>query len=108
MARLTRDEIWGTAQYMAPEQEMGSVSPEVDLYALAVCLYEMLTGELPFLGPNFLAQKYAERYKPPSQLVPSLPPGIDEIFKKALSLQPRNRFRSSMELVKALKALKAG
>src|SRR6185369_4691166 len=42
--------VVGTPPYMAPEQEQGVVRKESDVYSLAICAYEMLTGKLPFIG----------------------------------------------------------
>jgi serine/threonine-protein kinase len=83
ISRLTRAAAWGTPPYMAPEQELGGVAAGVDLFALSVCLYEMLTGELPFKGPNFLAQKREGLFLPASGRVPALPKGIDAFFTAA-------------------------
>ena len=104
VSRLTRAPSWGTPPYMAPEQELGGVSAAVDLYALAVCLYEMLGGELPFKGPNFLAQKRESLYAPVSRLAPGLPAGIDGFFAVALAPEPSRRFKSAADLLAACAA----
>ncbi|MFH2203140.1 MAG: protein kinase [Elusimicrobiota bacterium] len=105
IARLTRADAWGTPPYMAPEQEMGGVSSGVDIYALAICFYQMLTGELPFTGPNFLAQKREEFYTPPRMRAADLPAGIDEVFKRALAAEAGKRFATGAELVAAVARL---
>ena len=98
ISRLTRAAAWGTPPYMAPEQELGGVSSAVDLFAASVCLYEMLTGELPFKGPNFLAQKREGRHPPPRALVPGLPQGSDSFFASALAPEPSKRFPTAAAL----------
>ena len=105
VSRLTRAPTWGTPPYMAPEQELGGVSAAVDLYALSVCLYEMLTGELPFKGPNFLAQKREALWTPPSRVAPGLPAGVDGVFAAALAPEPSRRFKSAAALRAACEAL---
>ena len=97
-SRMTRATSLGTPPYMSPEQELGGVSASVDLYAAAVCFYEMLTGRLPFNGPNFLAQKREEVYEPASSLAPGLGRDIDAFFKAALSPQPSGRPKSAAAL----------
>ncbi|MBI2362178.1 MAG: serine/threonine protein kinase [Elusimicrobia bacterium] len=105
VSRLTRAPSWGTPPYMAPEQELGGLSAAVDRYALAVCLYEALTGELPFKGPNFLAQKREGAWEPPSRLLPELPRGVDDLFAIALAPEPARRFPTAAALTSACRAL---
>lgn len=105
VAKLTKADAWGTPPYMAPEQELGTVSRESDLYALAVLTYEMLTGEIPFQGPNFLAQKREKVYKKPSEIVTSLPSKADEIISKALEPIPGDRYHSGKEFADEIDAI---
>ncbi|MFA5137944.1 MAG: serine/threonine-protein kinase [Elusimicrobiota bacterium] len=97
VARLTRAAAWGTMAYMAPEQELGSVSRESDVYSLGVCLYEAMAGKQPFPGPDFLRQKRSKAYEPPSKL--GLPAGLDAVMARALDPEPGRRFHSAGELL---------
>jgi tRNA A-37 threonylcarbamoyl transferase component Bud32 len=97
VAKLTKADAWGTPPYMAPEQELGTVSRESDLYSLAVLYYEMVTGEIPFQGPNFLAQKREKVYKPPSEVVSGVPARVDKIVSKALEPVAADRYHSAKE-----------
>jgi serine/threonine-protein kinase len=104
-ATANRAEACGTPEYMAPEQELGVVSRESDLYALGVMLYEMLVGRRPFDGPDYLAQKQAMRYTPPSQVLRDIPTGFDDVVKRALQPEVQQRFHTAQELVSALDAV---
>ncbi|MBI2363369.1 MAG: serine/threonine protein kinase, partial [Elusimicrobia bacterium] len=101
VARVTRAQSWGTPAYMAPEQELGQVSRATDIYSFAACCYEMLTGRIPFPGPNFLAQKQQLVYTPPSALVPALPPSVDEVIARGLAVAPQARFVTASALAAA-------
>ncbi|MCM2304067.1 MAG: protein kinase, partial [Elusimicrobia bacterium] len=63
--------VVGTPPYMAPEQEQGVVRKESDVYSLAVCAYEMLTGKMPFIGigAGMLMNKINMSYIPPSRAI---------------------------------------
>ena len=104
IARLTHQDPLGTPLYMSPEQELGSVSPGVDIYALAVCAYEMIAGVRPFSGPDMLAQKTKGLSIPPSRLAAGLPQAVDGVFRKALDPEPCLRYGSGEELCQALRA----
>ena len=113
IARLAKDAVTrysmtntvvGTPPYMAPEQEQGVVRRESDVYALAVCAYEMLTGKLPFIGvaAGMLMNKINMSYIPPSRAIAGLPEALDEVFMKAFQADPDRRYRTPLEFVTAL------
>jgi serine/threonine-protein kinase len=97
----TTKTVVGTPTYMAPEQAMGAVVKESDVYSLGVTLYEMLTGGLPFKGPDEMRVKLDGRFPPASLLVPDLPTSLDEVFTRALSPRPEMRFPGCMEFYRA-------
>ncbi len=101
----------GTPRYMAPEQmDGGEVSPQTDQYALALVVYEMLTGRLPW-DVNLNDRKaLAEAHRhaaptPPSQFCPWLPPRMDAPLLKALSKDPRARHGTLHGLMFELRGL---
>jgi serine/threonine-protein kinase len=98
------DAVVGTPAYMAPEQAQGTTGAESDLYSLGVSFYEMLTGRLPFSGPDENSDKLSGRFAPPSRLVPELPAEVDAVLARALAARPEDRYRSGAELARAAAA----
>jgi tetratricopeptide (TPR) repeat protein len=98
--------VIGTPPYMAPEQEEGQVRRESDVYALAVCAYEMLTGKLPFVGSGagMLLNKINMSYVAPSCAIAGLPEPLDEVFAKAFQPDPDKRYRTPKEFADALES----
>ncbi len=103
----------GTPSYMAPEQAAGKkASPAMDLYAMGVIAFEMITGRLPFTGSSVIEvlMKHAEE-KPvrPSSLLMSIPDDVDEIVLKLLEKEPKDRYQTAEEvrvdIVRARKVL---
>ncbi|MCX5788735.1 MAG: serine/threonine-protein kinase [Elusimicrobia bacterium] len=90
--------------YTAPEQELGALSRESDLYSLGVMFYEAVTGRPPFAGPDLAAQKREMRFAPPSAAAPGLGPKLDQAVFRALQADPKLRFHSAAELLQALGA----
>lgn len=97
-------QIWGTPLYMAPEQEVEPASKESDLYAFAVLAFELLSGSVPFPGPDILEQKLQMILAPLSRRVSGLPPALDGVFQRALAPDPRLRYPSAAEFVRAVMA----
>jgi len=102
VSMLTQKEIGGTLAYMAPEQHLGRCGRASDLYALGVCFYEMITGELPFKGPDFLAQKERMFYVPPNRLVADLPQAADLIAYRMFAPDPKARVATAAEFYELL------
>ena len=105
LGRLTQMDFSGTPAYMAPDQHLGESGRAGDVYALGVMLYEMLSGELPFRGPDFLAQKERRAYKPLSQAAPGLPAGCDALIAAALDPDPKLRIANVAAFLEMVKAL---
>ena len=99
--------VMGTPHYMAPEQAQGSknIDHRVDLYALAVVIFECLTGTLPFEADSELRLIQMQAHQPPPDLLeraPWIPKPVAEVMKRALSKTPEERYPTATELVAAL------
>jgi tetratricopeptide (TPR) repeat protein/tRNA A-37 threonylcarbamoyl transferase component Bud32 len=101
---VSNKEVVGSPAYMAPEQETGHSSASSDVYSMGVCMYEALTGVLPFPGPDFHAQKLRVACRPVSESVPGLPPAVDALVARCLDPDPGKRFASAEEFRQALAA----
>jgi serine/threonine-protein kinase len=86
----------GTPNYISPEQVKGKRGDgRSDLFSVGVILYEMLTGKLPFSGPNPLAamnDRLLNHPTPPRVADPSVSPQLQEIIYRALERDPTNRY----------------
>ena len=101
--------VMGTPHYMAPEQALGlkDVDHRVDLYALAVVLFECLTGTLPFEADSELRLIQLQAHAPVPEILdraPWIPRPVADVVKKALAKKPDERFNTAAELVAALEA----
>ncbi|MBI4677811.1 MAG: protein kinase [Elusimicrobia bacterium] len=99
--------VMGTPPYMSPEAEQGVVSPQGDVYSMAVCLYEALSGRLPFtgIGSGLLMNKMSASYKPISEILPGLPPGVDAVFSRAFVPDMAKRYAAAGEMLADLERL---
>ena len=102
----------GTAQYLSPEQAQGqTVDYRSDLYSLGCCLYEMLTGTVPFRGATPVAIAYRHvREDPvaPRLLNPDIPPALEAVCLKAMAKLPDNRYQTAAEFRADLERVRAG
>src|SRR2546426_2566885 len=98
----------GTAEYASPEQvSAGELDARSDNYSLGIILYELLTGNVPFTGPNPFAVMSKHLNQPvPSirKIRPDLSPAIEFVVKKALAKNPKDRYQSATEMADDLKA----
>ena len=95
-SRLTNaGELFGTPQYIAPERvTSGDSGPSVDLYALGVIFFEMMTGRLPFDAPDattFLVKHLKEPPLDPRAIVPSIPEELGALVLQLLEKDPKAR-----------------
>ena len=99
----------GTLAYMSPEQITGApISIAADLYALGITLFEVVTGRLPFLGPDFVAQHLGEDAPLASTVSENVPPGWDPMLSALLIKNPRDRTATLADLRRQLEALDFG
>ncbi|NUP10226.1 MAG: serine/threonine protein kinase [Polyangiaceae bacterium] len=108
--KLTRTNVvLGSPAYMSPEQVMAKpIDARSDVWSLGVVAFWMLAGELPFAGPNATAvsERIVKGDRPSlGDLVRGLPEELDDIFERALALDPKERFASTLELAEELTRL---
>jgi serine/threonine protein kinase len=99
--------VLGTSNYLSPEQASGSpTTPLTDVYSLGVVLYELLTGEVPFPGDNFVAIAMKHVTEPPPDLLerrPDVPLRLAAAVDRALEKDPSRRFPSMSEFESELR-----
>jgi serine/threonine-protein kinase len=104
--------VMGTAGYMSPEQALGKpATPKSDLYSLGVVLYETLTGELPYTADNPIAvsmKHVNEPLRPPVELNPLIPEGMNALVTKLLAKDPEDRYADADELANDLRRVGRG
>jgi eukaryotic-like serine/threonine-protein kinase len=92
----------GTPDYISPEQVRGKRGDgRSDIYALGVMLYEMLTGKVPFSGPNPFAimnDRLLNNPVPPREINPEISPQLQEVIYRALERDPKNRYAKAREM----------
>jgi eukaryotic-like serine/threonine-protein kinase len=100
--------VLGTGEYLAPEQASGNqVSPATDVYSLGVVLWELLAGEVPFVGENFVAVALRHVNETPPSLRerrPDVSPRLDAAVDRALAKDPARRFASMTAFAEELRA----
>src|ERR687894_2515631 len=95
--------VLGTTDYVSPEQAMGEqVGPQSDVYSLGVCLYEMLTGDVPFKADTqvAVAMKHVREPLPDVQRMrPEVSSVVAAIVDRATAKEPANRYATADEMV---------
>jgi tRNA A-37 threonylcarbamoyl transferase component Bud32 len=100
--------VLGTCDYISPEQAQGRrVDEHTDVYSLGIVLYELLTGDVPFVGDNFVAVAMQHINTPPPPVSlhrPDVPRRVEEAVEKALAKDPAGRFPSMAAFCAELEA----
>ena len=89
--------VMGTPGYIAPEQWRGEALPQSDVYGLGVIFYELVAGRRPYEPDTPVALMIMQVTDPlplPSELVPGLPPHVEQVILKALAIKPEDRYES--------------
>ena len=104
-------QVLGTPNYMSPEQVKGrQLDGRSDLFSLGVMLYEMLTGEKPFMGQGVTTIIYKivnENPIPPRDLDLTIHPGLSAVVTRTLSKDPYERYQTGAELIRDLESYKS-
>ncbi len=102
--------LFGTPEYMAPEQARGDeLSATCDVYAMGIILYQMLTGNAPFEAESALAVLTAQMVEPPASLRsrnPEIPPSLEAVVLRAIEKEEARRYPSARALREALEEVK--
>ncbi len=108
--QLTKEGVsMGTMAYMSPEQTQGAeVDHRTDIWALGVVIYEMITGQQPFIGDYEQAVMYSvlnEDPEPPTALRTGVPMELERIVHKSLAKKPAERYQNLADMLVDLKVL---
>lgn len=104
------DKAIGSVHYIAPEQARGDLTDEkTDIYSVGVMLYEMLTGQLPFEADNAVSvaiMQLQSAPRPPREINPGIPEGLEEITLKAMQKNPEHRYQSAAEMLRDIETFR--
>ena len=108
--RTMTDKAIGSVHYIAPEQARGDFTDDkADIYSVGVMLYEMITGQLPFEADNAVSVAIMQLQadpKPPRDINPTIPIGLEEITLKAMQKTPAQRYQSAAEMMQDIEAFR--
>lgn len=104
--------LMGTPTYMAPEQAAaGAVGPALDLYAMGVMAFELLTGTPPFVSESIVSLLIKHASEPPPHLPnvePPFPPGLDALLQRLMAKLPGDRPPSAEAVRQELNVIRRG
>ena len=105
------DKAIGTVYYISPEQAAGEkgIDRRTDLYSVGVMMYEMLTGKLPFDGENPVSialKQINEEPKNPSEIVNTIPKGLEQIILFAMEKDKEKRFQTATQMIDLIQKVK--
>lgn len=115
-AKTRTGSVFGTPQYMSPEQAAGErdIDARTDVYATGILLYEMVTGQLPFESDNLMAILAAHMYQPPirPRTIPAAAKNVDaaleSVLMKALAKDRSLRYQSMADFSAELERIENG
>ncbi len=112
-AEAEAGKAYGTPYYISPEQIRGEIDVDfrADIYSLGATLYHMVTGQIPFDGPNpsaVMHKHLKNEIIPPDHLNPELSTGIGEIIEVCMAKSPGKRYNTTADLLEDLEAVTRG
>lgn len=104
------DKAMGSVHYISPEQAKGDVTDaKADIYSIGIMMYEMLSGQLPFVGESNVAvaiKQISEDARPLNELDPDIPEGLVEIVHRAMEKAPEKRYESAQAMLEDIARFK--
>ncbi|MEX0774704.1 MAG: protein kinase [Phycisphaeraceae bacterium] len=112
-AEAEKGKAYGTPYYISPEQIRGEMGIDfrTDIYSLGVTFYHMLTGQVPFDGPNpssVMHKHLKSQATPPDHIIPDLSAGVCEIIEVCMAKDANKRYTTTADLLHDLEAVARG
>ncbi len=108
--KTVTDKAIGSVHYISPEQVRGKNSDgRSDIYSIGIMMYEMITGTLPFVSDSAVSvamKQVSDTAVRPSEIVDTIPQGLEQIVLKAIEKNAADRYQSTDEMLKDLNEFK--